>query len=65
MEDDKPYRVYRGSSWFSTSGCLRVAFRDWYAPANRYRSLGLRFFCLTSDLELLASPTRELSNGRR
>lgn len=61
MEDDKPSRVMRGGSWLSVARLVRVAYRG-RIGAHRYSFLGLRFFHFASDLELLASPTRELSN---
>jgi formylglycine-generating enzyme len=36
------YRVYRGGSYFSSAQYLRVSFRSYNTPTNRYYYIGLR-----------------------
>ncbi len=42
------YRVLRGGSWNSYPRYCRAAYRDWYAPANRFNFIGFRF-CFRLD----------------
>ncbi len=38
-------RFIRGGSWFSQSGDVRCAVRDWYPPSYRGGDLGFRLLC--------------------
>ena len=38
-------RVLRGGSWSNAAGGCRPAFRNYYAPMNRYSSIGFRVAC--------------------
>ena len=38
-------RVARGGSWSNAAGGCRPAFRNYYAPMNRYSSIGFRVAC--------------------
>lgn len=41
-QDNGTFRVLRGGSWRSIPETLRVAYRNWYNPGNRYSSSGFR-----------------------
>lgn len=41
------YRVLRGGGWYDYADNYRVAYRDYYAPGNRYSTRGLR--CVLED----------------
>lgn len=52
--------VSRGGGWSNRTFNVRVTFRSWLAPGNRYSSLGVRLFRMVSPVQQLA----EVNNGR-
>ena len=50
--DESASRVVRGGSWSGLAQRCRAAIRDWYGPAFRWGSLGLR---LSAGQELEAA----------
>ncbi len=47
-DEDEDNRVLRGGSWFYDAGLCRVAYRNYYAPDDRYRHIGLRLVLSSS-----------------
>jgi formylglycine-generating enzyme required for sulfatase activity len=43
--DESGRRVVRGGSWGFLPGSLRSAYRDYYAPGDRYVNFGFRLVC--------------------
>ena len=41
-EEDSASRVLRGGSWYGSAWLCRSAFRDWFGPDGRFRSVGFR-----------------------
>lgn len=65
MPSRRSYRIICGGTFYCDPRYIKVAYCVADVPAFHSRSYGLRFFHFISDLELLAGPTKELSNELR